>query len=111
MADDKERVEALVKEPWDRLALYHLSTRQAILLLSHHDVFVQEGWFPARHEFPEHAHDRAQMLLVTRGTLTHTTKEMSYTQGENDLLVVPATLAHTAKVGNEELEFYLVLKK
>lgn len=110
-AGDLGKVDELVQERWDRLALYHLTDKQAEALLNHKDVSVQDGWFPARYEFEEHAHGRPQLLLVTRGRLTHSDGKMNYTQGTNDLLVVPEHLVHTAKVGDEELEFYVILKK
>lgn len=108
---DLEKIDALVDGPWDQIGLYHLTPEQSAALIAHKNAYVQKGWFPARYTFEEHAHGRPQLLLVVRGTLTHADGKMHYTQSENDLLIVPAKLKHTAKVGNEELEFYLILKK
>jgi quercetin dioxygenase-like cupin family protein len=103
-------IDELVKGPWDTLALYTLTKEQAKALITHPGIRAQQGWMPAGYTFPEHSHSEAQMLLVTRGKLTHVSGKMSYTQGENDLLIVPANLKHHAMVGNEELEFILILK-
>lgn len=109
--DEMSKIDALVHSDWDEIGLFHLSAHQTDALLHHHGVTVERGWFPARYAFGEHAHGRPQLLLVTRSRLTHSDGKMSYTQGENDLLIVPAKLKHTAIVGSEELEFYLILKR
>ncbi|HIH24882.1 TPA: hypothetical protein HA251_07655 [Candidatus Woesearchaeota archaeon] len=111
IAEDLGKVDELVQERWDRLALYHLTDKQVKALLGNKNVYAQDGWFPARYEFEEHAHGRPQLLLVTRGRLTHSDGKMNYTQGTNDLLVVPANLVHTAKVGDEELEFWMMTRR
>jgi quercetin dioxygenase-like cupin family protein len=105
------KIDDLVAGPWDALALYHLTPEQAKELLAHKGVTVEEGWLPAHYRFPEHAHHEPQLLLVKRGTLSHTSAKMHYPQKENDLLVVPANVKHTALVGDEQLEFFLILRR
>ena len=106
-----DKVNALVKEPWDTLGLYHLDNQQVAALLAHNGIVAEEGWLPARYQFPSHAHHEPQLLLVTRGKLTHVSGKINYTQGPGDILIVPANVKHMAFVGDEELEFYLVLRK
>lgn len=108
---DDKKVDDLVRGPWDTIAVYHLSDTQAKSILSHNDISAQKGWLPAHYAFPPHTHDEPQLLLIKRGRLTHMHDGMNYVQGENDLLVVPAKLKHTAIIGSEELEFWLLLKK
>jgi mannose-6-phosphate isomerase-like protein (cupin superfamily) len=103
-------IDGLITGPWDTIALYTLTQEQADALLSRPDIVAQRGWLPARYRFPEHAHAEPQLLLVTRGRLTHTSGGISYTQTPGDLLVVPARLKHTAIIGDEQLEFFLILK-
>ena len=110
MSLSTDKVNDLIEGKWDELALYHLTPAQADSLLTHKGVIIQEGWLPAHYKFPEHAHAEAQLLLVTRGVLTHKTATASFLQKTNDLLVVPAKKRHTAIIGDEDLEFFVIVK-
>jgi gentisate 1,2-dioxygenase len=102
-------VDQFIDSPWNKLALYTLTEHRIKEPLYSTKATVQ-GWIPAHHEFPEHAHGKSQMHLVTRRGLTHISKDISYTQVSNDILIVPAKLKHHAHIGDEEIGFILVLK-
>jgi len=103
-------INELVEMPWNEMVVYSLTDKQKQELISHEKIVKHEYFFRKGNEWEEHHHDKPQLLLVLEGQLTHRANNKDYIQYQNDLLIVPANLPHTAYT-NKDLHLHWFTKK
>ena len=96
---------------WTKMAVFSLSKKQVSEFKNSKKLLVQKIVFPKGFAFEEHSHERAQLLIVEKGFLTHFAEGKAFPQKKNELLVVPSFLPHTGISGDkEELAVFAFVK-
>jgi quercetin dioxygenase-like cupin family protein len=96
---------------WTRPALLHLSEQDINDLVDDSRLFIAEHFDDATDSYPQHAHSAPQALLVLEGEMTHFSEAGTFTQRKGDLLIVPAHLRHSAKIGAEGVRYLFIAKR
>jgi len=95
-------IEDFIKLDWNEMTIYGLNDNQLGSLLKNNTISNKQYTFPKGKSFDKHDHDKAQLIYVIQGELTHIVDSEEYFQQPGDLLVVPKNIPHSAYAGKSE---------
>lgn len=95
-------LDKFLQSSWEDVREYSLTSQQRRVLLSHLLLDWEQCLFPRGMSFEPMRNERAELVLVVSGVMTHGIRGKTYRQQKDDLLVIPACLEHTAIIGQDE---------
>ncbi|MEK6872011.1 MAG: cupin domain-containing protein [Nanoarchaeota archaeon] len=107
-----DELNEIINGEWNDVTLFTLTEEMKEVLLASPMVDKEYMTFNKNTVWENHAHTRAQLLLVIAGRLTHVVRGDEFMQEPNDLLIVPKNLVHRAFSGKSKpLLVYVFYKK